>query len=108
MNLIRWPLVSLALTLSASCTSLAPGRLEAPVRIERLPYPSMSPKQVVVYTACRLALGGNDRRRAAKGEAVVAEARETCINKFWILDDWWAVFVKLWSVAEPAESKSDS
>ena len=60
----------------------------------------MSEAQVGVFAACRLALGGNDRRRAAKGEAVVEAARKKCTEEFYKLDDWWPVYVKLWSVSE--------
>jgi len=60
----------------------------------------MSEPQVEVYVACRIALGGNDRRRTALGEAKVGAARSQCLEEFWKLDDWWPVYVKLWSAAE--------
>ena len=60
----------------------------------------MSAGQVEVFAACRLALGGNDRRRAAHGDAKVTAARSKCLDQFWKLDDWWPVYVKLWSAAE--------
>ncbi|MDH3233690.1 MAG: hypothetical protein OEQ29_09175 [Alphaproteobacteria bacterium] len=60
----------------------------------------MTEAQVDVYAACRLALGGNERRRRAAGEIKVASARSKCLEDFWMLDDWWPVYVKLWSAAE--------
>ncbi len=93
-------LVLLASAISVSgCSSLSPRALQAATIVERLPYPVMSEAQVKVYTACRLALGGNDRRRAAKGEEVVATASEKCVNDFWKLDDWWPVYVRLWKAS---------
>lgn len=86
---------------AAACNSLAPAALQGATRIERLPFPGMSADQVEVYAACRLALGGNERRRAALGDAKVASARSKCLDEFWKLDDWWPVYVKLWTAAEP-------
>lgn len=84
--------------LLASCAALSPPALEGKTRIEYLPYPSMTPEQVEVYIACRIALGGNERRREALGEDRVASALDKCMKEFWRLDDWWPVYVKLWSL----------
>lgn len=85
----------------AACNSIAPAALQGATRIERLPFPGMSAAQVEVYAACRLALGGNERRRAVFGDVKVASARSKCLDEFWKLDDWWPVYVKLWTAAEP-------
>jgi len=85
---------------ASACTSLGPQALQGATRIERLPFPGMSAAQVEVYAARRLALGGNERRRSALGEAKVTAARSKCVEEFWRLDDWWPVYVKLWRAAE--------
>ncbi len=92
-------LLGLLTSVLSGCSSLAPRALQAATIVERLPFPGMSPEQVGVYTACRLALGGNDRRRKSKGQEVVDAASQKCVNDFWKLDDWWPVYVKLWSVS---------
>jgi len=85
---------------ASACNSLAPQALQGATKIARLPFPGMSEVQVAVYSSCRIALGGNDRRRVELGEAKVAAARSKCHEEFWKLDDWWPVYVKLWSAAK--------
>ena len=60
----------------------------------------MSRPQVETFTACRLAFRGTERRRQAAGEERVSAAAAKCLGDFWRLDDWWPVYVKLWSLYE--------
>ncbi len=93
-------LLGLLPSVLSGCNSLAPQALQAATIVERLPFPAMSPEQVKVYTACRLALGGNERRRKSKGQEIVDAASQKCVDDFWKLDDWWPVYVKLWEASE--------
>ena len=65
------------------------------VRYKSLPFPYMSVEQTKVFIACRIAFGGNDKRRNRLGDAKVKAAGETCFEKFDVFDPWWPVYVSL-------------
>lgn len=78
-----------------SCSWFQPAPPVVQVRYKSLPYPHMTVAQTKAFIACRIAYGGNDRRRKALGQEKVALATKTCQDSFQTLDSWWHVFVKL-------------
>lgn len=97
-----------AASVAASLSGCSWFQRPAPVvqtRYKSAPYPYMSVKQTEVFIACRIALGGNDRRRAKLGKVKVATLRSKCIDDFYMLEDWWAIFVKLSDVYDRLDVK---